>query len=247
MTQDAFSERVKTIEEEWDYKAKTNLRRAIWAEKEPGAWENRIPVCMDALLKGVQLSPDAIILDIGCGIGRLMKAFSPKVKMVYGIDISAEMIKKGEEYLQGIANTKIYKTNGKDLSLFPESTFDFVYSMVTFQHFSTKKLFIDYCHEIYRVLKPEGLTRIQIHTGNSFKKGNISPHHRKGYLPVKEFKTILNQAGFIVERADKRLIYRQWAWFSGRKPSPEEKERIQRNVHQDQSFFSKLVRRLKHG
>ena len=93
-------------------------------------------------------------LDIGCGIGRVLKPLSPYFHKLIGIDVSAEMIVKSKSWLRDIHNVTTVETSGVDLNIFPPCYFDLVYSYVAFQHMP-RPVFNRYLEEINRVLKTQ--------------------------------------------------------------------------------------------
>ncbi|MDO8610751.1 MAG: class I SAM-dependent methyltransferase, partial [bacterium] len=74
------------------------------------------------------------ILEIGCGIGRILIPMSKVFGKVIGVDISPEMIQQGQEHVKNISNCMMLECNGTDLSIFPNDSFDFCYSFIVFQH-----------------------------------------------------------------------------------------------------------------
>jgi ubiquinone/menaquinone biosynthesis C-methylase UbiE len=56
-------------------------------------------------------SNDATMLEIGCGIGRMTRAFASRFGTVYGIDISPEMIAQGQRYLADYPNAHLSFSN----------------------------------------------------------------------------------------------------------------------------------------
>lgn len=96
---------------------------------------------------------DSTVLDLGCGIGRVMLPLSAHVKEIHGVDISPDMIRFAREYLNGIGNVHLYPVNGVDLKGFPAGKFDFVYSFITLQHIMSKRALVNNLFEIKRVLK----------------------------------------------------------------------------------------------
>lgn len=105
------------------------------------------------------------VLEIGCGIGRLLRPMASRFEYVCGVDVSQKMINKSKEWLKWINNAETFENNGIDLSLFDHNSFDFVFSYITFQHMP-KEVFFSYVPEINRVLKINGFLKFQICLGN---------------------------------------------------------------------------------
>lgn len=110
------------------------------------------------------------VLEIGCGNGRILIPMSEIFGQVMGVDVSPEYCKLANERIKKIPNCKVYENNGKDLSMFPDSYFDFCYSFIVFQHIPHKKIITSYIKEVSRVLKSGCLFRFQVN-GNP----NIDP------------------------------------------------------------------------
>lgn len=91
------------------------------------------------------------MLDLGCGIGRVEKFLAPHCKEIHGVDVSGKMIKLARKRIKH-RNVYFHKNNGRDLSIFPDETFDFVFSEAVFQHVEKEDACF-YLMEIHRVLK----------------------------------------------------------------------------------------------
>jgi len=109
-------------------------------------------------------SKDQVMLEIGCGIGRMTETFAELFGEVWPIDVSEEMIEKARARLKTCTNVFPHVSNGIDLSLFDDEKFDFVYSYLVFQHLPSPDLIINYVQEVGRVLKPKGVFRFQVRT-----------------------------------------------------------------------------------
>ena len=66
-----------------------------------------------------------IILELGCGYGRVLKRLAPNAAKVFGIDTSKASLNFAREYLTGLNNIELLKMNVKALE-FPPQTFDVV-------------------------------------------------------------------------------------------------------------------------
>ena len=101
-------------------------------------------------------------LEIGCGPGRIMRPLSADFAEIHGMDVSDEMIRLAREKLRDIPNAHLHHTGASDLPLFPDESFDFVYSYAVFQHIPSREVVLGYLAEARRVLKPGGILRCQI-------------------------------------------------------------------------------------
>lgn len=104
------------------------------------------------------------VLEIGCGIGRILKPLSPSFRHLTGIDVSKEMIEASKAWLRGIPNVETLETSGVDLAPLPSSHFDLVYSYVAFQHMP-RPVFDRYVQESNRVLALHGFLVFQLPVG----------------------------------------------------------------------------------
>lgn len=110
-----------------------------------------------------RINENMVLLDIGCGKGHWMEAFSPLVGEVHGVDISEEAVKLGRQRLSHLENVYFNVTEGDNLSMFNDETFDLVYSVHCFQHIP-KKATLSYMIESWRVLKFSGYLVFQVIT-----------------------------------------------------------------------------------
>ena len=95
------------------------------------------------------------VLEIGCGMGRMLIPMSEIFGEAIGVDISENMIEAAKKHMKNISNCKVFKTNGSDLSIIEDDSIDFCYSIIVFQHIPEKEIVRNYIHEVSRVLKPE--------------------------------------------------------------------------------------------
>ncbi len=71
-------------------------------------WEIETPFIVDSIIKNINPNDDSLILDFGCGIGRVSKILIEKTNCkVIGVDISPSMRKLAKEYVNS-NNFKIF-------------------------------------------------------------------------------------------------------------------------------------------
>ena len=162
------------MKKEWDARAKMDPLRAIatdHSQNEDDFWRSGIDEIKSIL--GLdssrfekivyQKDPKKMrVLEIGCGIGRLLIPTSRIFGQAIGVDVSSEMIHKGKKYVENLQNCQIFENNGIDLSEFSDNYFDFCFSFIVFQHIPEKKIVEKYISEVSRVLKPHCLFRFQV-------------------------------------------------------------------------------------
>lgn len=156
------------------------------------------------------------ILEIGCGIGRLLIPMSKIFGQVIGIDISSEMIHKGKKYIEDLPNCQIFENNGIDLSEFADNYFDFCFSFIVFQHIPEKKIVEKYISEVSRVLKPGCLFRFQVRGTIASKPNQITTWDGVQFTSDEIHKIAqVNNFEIIEEGNDKEEYY--WLTFKLKK------------------------------
>jgi ubiquinone/menaquinone biosynthesis C-methylase UbiE len=106
------------------------------------------------ILETIEIKPDFVAADLGCGSGFFTVPLSQKVKKVYAIDIQKEMLEFLEKKIQGlkIKNIGLILSNEDEIPLENESV-DILISINTLHEFDDKGRMIE---EIRRVLRRYG-------------------------------------------------------------------------------------------
>lgn len=128
---------------------------------------------------------EGLTLDLGCGIGRLTTD--------YGVDVSPKMLalaRKGPIYSL---------SDGRSIP-YPDEFFDNVFSAFVFQHIPDEAK-TQYIQEVYRVLKPRGIFRLQYVRGDET-------------APFSYQTRELEYGDFRVKNLQMGLIYKEWVWVT---------------------------------
>lgn len=102
-------------------------------------------------------------LELGCGVGRLLKAASEKFTSVHGLDVSEEGIAKAKELLAGCRNIALHLGDGLRIPV-PDASIDVVYSFASMVCMPVSVI-AGYLAEAHRVLKKNGHLRLQLYLG----------------------------------------------------------------------------------
>jgi SAM-dependent methyltransferase len=113
------------------------------------------------VLDGVVLERSAEVLEIGCGVGRLLVPLAKRVTVAHGVDISPVMIEKSKTFTADTPNVRTALTDGT-FAYLADASLDFVFSFIVFQHIPDRAPIRRYVEEAARVLKPGGVFRFQV-------------------------------------------------------------------------------------
>ena len=145
-------------------------------------WQNP-----EEILGTIEIKPDFVAADLGCGSGFFTVPLSRKVKKVYGIDVQKEMLEFLEQKIRRlkIKNIELLLSRENEIPLEDESV-DLLISMNTLHEFDDKKRIIE---EMRRVLKQGGKVLIA-----DFKKENT------GFGPPVAIRVSKRQATRLFEK-----------------------------------------------
>lgn len=138
------------------------------------------------------------VLEIGCGVGRLLE------DGWYGVDISKEMLNIAKHRRPSCT----YKLTTGNLP-FDDAQFDNVYSMLVFQHIKAPTI-KKYMREAHRVLKTGGRFMFQFIPGDE--QEPFSNHY-----DAKDMDQWLCKAGFTKIIWSDSKIHPQWMWMEATK------------------------------
>ena len=105
----------------------------------------------EAILEQIDIKPDYVAVDLGCGSGFFTVPLSGKVRKVYGIDIQKEMLDFLEQKIRNLKIGNIETLlSTKDVIPLETETVDLLITANTLHEFHDKLRIIN---EIHRVLK----------------------------------------------------------------------------------------------
>ncbi len=111
---------------------------------------------------GVELRPRDVVLEIGCGVGRITRVLAVRSQRVLALDVSDEMLARARDLNPNITNVHWMHGDGRTLTGVGDSSVDACISIVTLQHVPDPSITLGYVRELGRVLRPGGWGALQV-------------------------------------------------------------------------------------
>lgn len=102
------------------------------------------------------LSPDAVIVELGPGSGRLSRHLIGQCKELIAVDNSKYVCKWMSRYLNGKGNYQVHRISGPRLTALSDGTIDAVVAHGVFEHLDLDETYW-FLAEFARVLRPGGV------------------------------------------------------------------------------------------
>jgi SAM-dependent methyltransferase len=161
---------------------------------------------IDILRATVGITPNDVILEIGCGIARVGKPLSQECLHWFGADISGVMLGHARGRLRERPNTTLVELATVGLQEFPRDAFDLVYCTTVFMHLFEWDRY-RYVEEALRVLRPGGRCYFDNYPLDSEHGWKVflesssypidrRPAHMSMSSTREELRTYLSKAGF---------------------------------------------------
>ncbi len=150
----AFCERLF----DWSVQQSEEASVAMYSLGNPELLERATAEIVAQLRAWGAVTKDTALLDIGCGIGRLLTALTPGVRSATGIDVSAQMVKAAQRRCAPYSNVTVMKADGRGLGGLEDEVFDVAIAVDSFPYLrqSGYALVERFFAESARVLKPGG-------------------------------------------------------------------------------------------
>lgn len=130
------------------------------------------------IIEIAEITSSDIVLEIGCGVGRLGFAISDSCKEWIGCDISGNMLKYASNRLSSKSNVKFLELSENKLTSMPDESIDVIYCSVVFMHLEEWDRF-SYIEDSFRVLRNGGRLYVDNFTIESDEGWNIFRNHQE--------------------------------------------------------------------
>ncbi len=106
------------------------------------------------------LGPDADLLDLGCGIGRVARAIAGRCRSVLGLDVSHAMIATARARSGAIGNLRFETVGGHDLAALADGSVDCVLAVDSMPYLVASGGADRHVADAARILRPDGALAI---------------------------------------------------------------------------------------
>ncbi len=188
------------MKRDWDRRARIDPMYWVAAtqEADEASYHASAEKDVTALVAGLgdEVSADARVLDLGCGIGRMTAPMGAHFAEVVGVDVSGEMIERAKVLHADAENVSFATNSGADLADFADESFDLVVSYSVLPHIPVDVV-TAYFAEVNRILKPGGWYRYQFWVGPERQQADNDTLNIRVYSP-EDFSRLNAQSGFDV-------------------------------------------------
>lgn len=108
------------------------------------------------------ISPNATVLDFGCGAGRLMAALAHRVGRIVGVELSERMAQAAGRATARDSNAMVVRGDGRDLAFLVSGGFDLIVALDSFPYVAAEgeDRVVEQLAEFRRLLATGGRIRI---------------------------------------------------------------------------------------
>jgi SAM-dependent methyltransferase len=141
----------------WDAASQSldEARISVCGTADTAEWQRSGEATAADVREQAAVQPGDVVLEIGCGAGRVGRYLAPHCARWIGADVSANMLRFAEEGLGDHRNVTFFKLNGVDLAGIDDRSLDILYCTGVFMHLDEWERY-RYIVEGRRVLKPGG-------------------------------------------------------------------------------------------
>jgi SAM-dependent methyltransferase len=108
-----------------------------------------------------------VMIELGCGAGRMTPNFARRYKRVIAVDLSSEMLRLARKIHAAEQNILWLRIAGADLACLADGSADFIFSYLVLQHIPSQVLAMEYIYEMLRVLRPGGAFLFQFNANRA--------------------------------------------------------------------------------
>lgn len=190
----------------WRPHDQEQARQLIFNDPDPETFERSGQADAERLMP--LISASSVVLDLGCGIGRVARYVAPLCATIWAVDASETMLSHARSRLAALSNVRYARCDGTRMPDVPSGSVDVAYSLLVLQHLEREDAFA-LLRDLRRVLRTDGrayLTFPNLLSDpylecflNYVEGGEVTNPARARLYTPQEVERILPAAGFAVE------------------------------------------------
>jgi len=213
---------LKKMQVDWDERARENARFYIVDSQENWTADEFYRLGQQTVAQEILTDMTNIcqgkepremkVLEIGCGAGRVTRAFADLFGEVHAVDVSGEMVRLARAACADKPNAFIYLNNGMDLDVLGERVFDFAFSICCFHHIPSRDIIENYIREVGRLLRPGALFKFEV---QGYVELDSKPDDTWFGIPFSDAQAVAmaERCGFEARHRVGAGEERFWLWF----------------------------------
>jgi ubiquinone/menaquinone biosynthesis C-methylase UbiE len=162
------------------------------------------------------LPRDGVVLDLGCGIGRVARYVAPHCRELWAVDSSQVMLDLARKRLAALDNVRYARCPGTSIPL-GDGSVDLAYSVLTLQHMEREHAFM-LLRELRRTARTDGVVYLTFpnllsdeYLGSFLMyvdTGEVANARRARFYTPEEVQRVLPAAGLRIEEltADTEIV-----------------------------------------
>lgn len=120
---------------------------------------------VEPILRAIGFDPRGrTAADVGCGAGRVARAFARRFGRVYAVDLSPEMLSLARTLNPDLGNVEWVLGTGTDLRILSSASLDCVFSYLVLHHVPHRDVALKLIAEMLRAVKPGGIFLFQFNS-----------------------------------------------------------------------------------
>ena len=182
------------------------------------------PFGLDQIERLIEPTHSDVLLEIGCGYGRLLWHLAPRVRRAIGIDLSPEPLNEASRLLEGRGEIELHLGDGISLSPIKDASVDAAYAFTVFQPMS-RSIALDNAREASRVLRPGGRFVLQLFVGDGEDDVRATPGEQSVGYTAAQACALIEDAGLRVTALEHDPLLDSypagdvaWWWLKARRP-----------------------------
>lgn len=194
---DSLSDIVRKMRGDWDRRVALDYR--FWMSEayrsDEDMWVSG-KRDFDLVVGNYEVPSEGVVVEVGCGVGRLLRFATEAYNQVIGVDVSWEAVQKAKTLIGNAPNLEVLLSDGLSLHQIPAETADFVYSFAVMGCLPAT-IFVSYLSEISRILKFNARAHLQLYIGKEQVVAQGDTLGLRSY-DSERLNTVLKDCGFRV-------------------------------------------------